>query len=679
MTVGEVHRISLTATVLLPSLGLLGGSTVLHYATLLYAGAVVLGIFGLHQVVRGRLRTWGVHLSTVIVFILSLSQLSYSPIDAALIVVMAGIINRFYLRSGQRDDLIMVGAAGVLLTAVTIVTPGITFAIIVILFMPSVLWAMLSASILGLSDRWSHPSERARKRKELADRPAPALSWTLSSWGLLLMLIGYIAVSFIPRYRFAQYFTAGGLVNFSNVGTRMELSTGGVRTRSYGTVALRVYGINRRNYAVEGLYARLHVLDQFDGRNFTDSQGRVTSHPSAHSEQSEGCTTLVALHRQASRYEPHPVAVLGRSHPTRVYMPRVQSYASGTWVKRIPSGALDIRYRSCLDSRPPAPIPQDKREADIYMARYLDVPDSLDERIYTLAKKIAGDEYSPERITERLLSYFSGTFSYQLDGLKGTSDDPLVRFLFEAKSGHCELFAGAMVVLLRINGIPARVAAGYYGGHVNRPGRQLEFTSDDAHAWVEVLIDGYWRWVDATPERERTRRRGMGFVWLMDIWNALESWWYEYIIDFDDERRRAMITRLQNVALSPREWMSRPALLGQHGQQHLRRYFSLTGLVVGVLFVVGAGVLRRQREHRRVRRLGLKLRQSLGGGPEPLGVLAAAQPATLEPMARRVVELYESYRYGPDAHRPNLGKVQQCMREWLSMRARHRSRQSREI
>ena len=47
--------------------------------------------------------------------------------------------------------------------------------------------------------------------------------------------------------------------------------------------------------------------------------------------------------------------------------------------------------------------------------------------------------------------------------LRSTNETPLARFLLRTRSGHCEYFATATVLLLRQLGIPARYAVGYVG------------------------------------------------------------------------------------------------------------------------------------------------------------------------------------------------------------------------
>jgi hypothetical protein len=78
---------------------------------------------------------------------------------------------------------------------------------------------------------------------------------------------------------------------------------------------------------------------------------------------------------------------------------------------------------------------------------------------------------------------------------------PLVDFLFHKKLGYCQQFSGAMALLLRMGGLPARVAAGFTSGTRNGTSHQWIVSDIDAHAWVEVWFPHYgWVRFDPTPK-----------------------------------------------------------------------------------------------------------------------------------------------------------------------------------
>ena len=69
---------------------------------------------------------------------------------------------------------------------------------------------------------------------------------------------------------------------------------------------------------------------------------------------------------------------------------------------------------------------------------------------------------TPYAFVSSVKGYLSHGFSYNED--TPSSQYPLVRFLFTDKLGYCQQFAGTMALLLRMGGVPARVAVGFTTG-----------------------------------------------------------------------------------------------------------------------------------------------------------------------------------------------------------------------
>jgi len=79
---------------------------------------------------------------------------------------------------------------------------------------------------------------------------------------------------------------------------------------------------------------------------------------------------------------------------------------------------------------------------------------------------------------------------------------PLMGFLEEDKRGYCQQFSGTMALMLRMAGIPARVAAGFSPGSYNKDTREYRVRDLDAHSWVEIWFTGIgWVPFDPTPAR----------------------------------------------------------------------------------------------------------------------------------------------------------------------------------
>lgn len=83
----------------------------------------------------------------------------------------------------------------------------------------------------------------------------------------------------------------------------------------------------------------------------------------------------------------------------------------------------------------------------------------------------------------------SGNFQYTLQSPQRPADvDPLEDFIANNTRGHCEYFAGALTLMLRSVGIPARIVVGYRGGEWNVVGSFYQVRQLNAHSWVEALL-----------------------------------------------------------------------------------------------------------------------------------------------------------------------------------------------
>ena len=98
----------------------------------------------------------------------------------------------------------------------------------------------------------------------------------------------------------------------------------------------------------------------------------------------------------------------------------------------------------------------------------------------------------------RVAEYVRSQGSYDVNVAPYPSDDYAVYFLTQSHTGYCIHFATAAAALYRTLGIPARVCEGYLVNNT-APGSSVKVTGADAHAWVEVYIDGLgWVPVEVT-------------------------------------------------------------------------------------------------------------------------------------------------------------------------------------
>ena len=192
------------------------------------------------------------------------------------------------------------------------------------------------------------------------------------------------------------------------------------------------------------------------------------------------------------------------------------------------------------DSFKPAPVVE--LFSRKFQNTYLQLP-PVDPRIPRLASQIAGPHRLPLDKAKAMEEYLLRQYSYSLELPRQKVDDPLAHFLFERRQGHCEYFASAMAVMLRSQGIPARIAAGFYGGIYNPlTGRQV-IRGSDAHSWVEAYINRYgWMIFDPTPLVPGFASGWMSY-WL--ILDAIESSWTSWVLDYDVNHQLALAQVVQ--------------------------------------------------------------------------------------------------------------------------------------
>jgi transglutaminase-like putative cysteine protease len=119
------------------------------------------------------------------------------------------------------------------------------------------------------------------------------------------------------------------------------------------------------------------------------------------------------------------------------------------------------------------------------------------------AQRLTARARSPYEATLILERWFRarGGFRYEEHPPPAAGGNPpLVDFVEVTRAGYCQHYAGAMTVMLRLLGVPTRVAVGFTAG--TWKAGVWTVTDQQAHAWVEAWFRGYgWLAFDPTPGR----------------------------------------------------------------------------------------------------------------------------------------------------------------------------------
>lgn len=161
-----------------------------------------------------------------------------------------------------------------------------------------------------------------------------------------------------------------------------------------------------------------------------------------------------------------------------------------------------------------------------------------------------------ERVARAVSAYLSssGGFGYSLRlGRHDPTIDPVADFLLNTKQGNCELYATALVLVLRAYGIPTRLVMGYQGAE-NLGNGHYVVRQWHAHSWVETIIrrqtpEGrrlYWLTLDPTPASGADAAQGEPSWqrWWHDTRRGVRSVWRNFVVDYGTEQQQEVATAM---------------------------------------------------------------------------------------------------------------------------------------
>jgi transglutaminase-like putative cysteine protease len=185
----------------------------------------------------------------------------------------------------------------------------------------------------------------------------------------------------------------------------------------------------------------------------------------------------------------------------------------------------------------------------------------------------------------------SGKYTYSLTRPRQDRHaDPVVDFLCNSREGHCERFASGLAVMLRSQGIPARIIGGYRGAEPAGDGL-YRVRLNHAHTWVEALVqrtgsDGQpesrWLTLDPTPSLD-AGEESMSLVgrWWKEFRQQAATIWQNFVVEYNADQQAMVLG----------DWLTRSALRERFARLRawIRGESSTTGSRI-TLFVI-AGLL----------------------------------------------------------------------------------------
>jgi transglutaminase-like putative cysteine protease len=581
-------------------------------------------------------------------FLLQAAQVVAGRLDVVLAAAQFTVllaIHRLWHRGSRRDESFVLLLSLLLVCAGAALSAELLFGACFLLYAVAASWA-LALTYLRFEIEFARSPEQAAMLLKGRRIVTPGVLAALAALSLVA-LIGSAAIFItFPRVTIGGLRRSSSSVPIAGLGDQIDLLRHGVIADD-PRVVLRVrLDPPPTRFGDLTTHWRARSLEVWTGRGWrarTDPWGGAS-----------GPAPLPPARRAEARRRPSPlvadieavggfsagVVLVPDGWPTSVTVQeRLTARGTQTRILRAPNGDLfytpaevgDVHY--VVRTERALPDLEDLRGRGTSYPRDvavdLEVPRQVDERVQRLSRLLTAGK-DPVDAAAAVERWLTRSLAYTRE-LPGPHSDPIAHFLFESRRGHCELFSSAMVMLLRVAGIPARNVTGYYGG-VYTSGGYWAVRAGDAHSWVEVYVPGAgFVLFDPTPPAGRGSVQNGLWADALLLWDGLSQRWRAFVVDYDLFSQQRTVARIGNALRDAGRKLGR-ARPGTPEFRDAAIQIAMAALVIAA----GVILLRRARRHgrvasgaltadqRRARKLWRRARQRLDR--EGLELAPAASP-----------------------------------------------------
>ncbi len=502
-------------------------------------------------------------------FVADMEWITGSLLMASTHFLILLMVNKLFNLEVPHDHLQLYIISFLELLAASALTISLSYALTFLLFLFVGVWALMLYHLTV--EQKAHALQA-----EMSDRPGRTyfdrvitLPFFLATNGLALgsFVLTLMIFFFIPRMSIGlMHQKKESLIRLSGFSEQIDLGVLGA-IKLDPTVVMRIELPDGKRSESQ-LYWRGGSYDYYDGTAWKNSFGQGRSVPKDFSGRFliRPASHLEKALRQEILLEPLDTAVVfAASQPaaiegSRLFQLNVNAM-NAIYLSFLPASKLQYTAYSEI----PAVVREDRRlERWDYPTAiknaYLQLP-SMPARIGQLAQEVT--RRAPT-IHEKVLlteGYLQNNFRYSLE-VKPPPDGmlPIEDFLFHQKTGYCEYYATAMVLMLRYLGIPTRLVTGFLAGEWNDFGSYYLVRQQDAHSWVEVYFPhSGWITFDPTPSAGPDYHPAV-LSTLSKYLDALRLKWDRYIVRFSfrDQINLAKDVKMRTDSLraSASRWMS---------------------------------------------------------------------------------------------------------------------------
>ena len=489
--------------------------------------------------VIGRLRfsalTWNIFLFLAFTgFWIDLLLISQELLPAGIHFLVLLLVNKLSNLDQRRDFLHLYAISLIALLASAALTTQLWYAPFFFVFLVIGVWTLLLYHLLQEREEMTEPRQAPHTEPSLPLLPhlTARFFWTTNVMAAGAFALTLLFFFMIPRVGVGFFQnTHGESLRTTGFSEQVDLGVIGP-VKQDPSIVMRVELPDRTEHDSkrEPLYLRGAAYNRYDGKSWSNS----LPHRRMLTELPEGTFTLRTSGakpsgaarplRQDILLEPIDTTVLfGAPFPTSVkgHFLSVQSDLMGSLSLPYP---LHARSQYTVYSSPTTLNAVEKHASalpypDFVLQQYLQVP-AVNEHILELARQITKPATSIAQAVALVRAHLLAHYRYNLDVPSLQSSHPLEDFLLTRKTGYCEHYATAMVVMLRTVGIPARLVTGFLATEWNDYGGYYTVRQRDAHAWVEVYFpQSGWITMDPTPPSPDAA----GAPWWQSATSAMDS------------------------------------------------------------------------------------------------------------------------------------------------------------
>lgn len=520
-------------------------------SSLVVSLAQALGVGPTGGVLRLSPQAWtGIVLAAFGFMIADLFWIAGDLLPAGIHFLVVLMVHKLFTLHERKDFLHLHAISLMALLGAAALTLELWYAAVFAVYLLTAIWTLLlyhlwtEAEEARVADAAALPAVQARQPGTITSR----FFWSTN--GIAIGAFALTLMIFIVTPRIGAGFfekNRGELIRLSGFSETVDLGMVGAVTLD-NTVVMRVEFPDFKGPLAERAYFRGASYDAYDGRSWSNTfRDRQLMTRSAEGD------ILVAAHRppKSAAWIRQDILVEALDTSVLFGLPFVESVKGGfsaVLVDGMSNVSLPYtpaaRFQYSVRSAPARPATADRRGdlvayPESFRRRFLQLP-SVSQRVADLARQIVGPAASSYEKTVAVEQYLKRTYRYSLDVGTAPAVNPVEEFLFERKTGYCDHFATAMVVLLRTLGIPSRLATGFSQGEWNEVGGYYTIRQRDAHAWVEVYFpNSGWVTFDPTPNVPVAQPHPF-FARVGKIFDSLRLKWDRFVIRYSLRDQIAM-------------------------------------------------------------------------------------------------------------------------------------------